>query len=390
MVVPSFSFSRTPRLLFGQGTLSQVAPLATQYKGRVLLVTGAHSFTSTPYWAHLLESLTRNRLEWEQVIISGEPTPCQVDEAVEEYRYQEIKVVIAIGGGSVLDAGKAISAMLPTREGSVQDYLEGVGDRRHDGVKVPFIALPTTAGTGSEATHNAVLRRMGPGGFKKSLRHEALVPEVAIIDLLLAICCPPEITRASGMDAMTQLIESYVSTGSSPITDSLAWTGLKNVKASLLKAFHEPSEPDSREKMALAAFLSGITLTNAGLGLVHGLSSAIASQLDIPHGVICGALLGGVTEATITTLLQEEKEAAVKKYAALGALFQGTRGDLLEDAFLLVESIQYYRESLSLPLLSTYGFGRNHVEELLQGDHHKFNPASLSKNRIQDLLLEQI
>lgn len=391
MAIPSFDFYRTPRLLFGRGSLSSVAPLSAQYGRRVLLLTGAASFPSSKYWNDLTESFQKNGLEWKHAIISGEPSCDVVDAVVEEFRREDINTVIAVGGGSVLDGGKAVSAMLPLHSGSVLDFLEGVGYQAHDGVKTPFLALPTTAGTGSEATKNAVLSQVGVGGFKKSLRHHHFVPDAAIIDPHLSISCPPEVTGACGLDAMTQLIESYVSTGSSPLTDTLALTGLHAVKRSLLHAFHDPQDLNSREEMAYAAFLSGVTLANAGLGLVHGLSSAIGSLVEIPHGIICGTLLGRITEATIQALLEKEGALSLTKYARLGALFQGqASGDLEEDAFFLVDLIDYYVEKLSLPLLGNLGFTREHMEVVLKGDHHKCNPGIISQKKIQEILLEQI
>ena len=200
-----------------------------------------------------------------------------------------------------MDAGKAIAAMLPLHE-PVKNYLEGVGTRSHPGVKLPFIAVPTTAGTGSEAAKNAVLSETGEKGYKRSLRHNNFVPNVAVIDPILTLSCPPATTAASGMDAFTQLLESYLSTAGNPITDALAYEGLRQVSGNLLHAFRSGDDLNARIGMALAAFLSGLTLTNAGLGLVHGFAASIGGYFPIAHGVICSSMMPAVNRVTVRRL----------------------------------------------------------------------------------------
>lgn len=385
-----FSFYRTPSLYFGQGRLNLVGSLARELGERILLLRGSQSLRSSPYWERVEISLKESGLVFSEVTIEGEPTPSMVDSIVEEYGQEDIQVVISIGGGSVLDAGKAISAMLP-KEGSVREYLEGVGWREHDGEKVPFFALPTTAGTGSEATMNAVLSEVGEKGFKKSLRHPNFVPDVAIIDPELTLTCPLHLSGACGMDAMTQLLESYVSKDASPLTDTLALEGLKHVRDSLLTLIHNPSCLDARESMSYASLLSGMTLANANLGQVHGLASAIGSLLPIPHGLICGVLLKGVTEATIEELLEKKGATYLQKYATLGALFKREEvSHLVEDSYSLVDLIGEYVEKLSLPRLGTFGFKREHLERVIKVHTEKRNPISLPMTRLKSLLEEQL
>src|SRR5690606_22395692 len=225
--------------------------------------------SSSDHGQKLWQRLHDETIEFRQYSVATEPTPSIVDAAVNEFGDFSPEVVVAIGGGSVLDAGKAISAMLPLKAG-VREYLEGVGSRTHPGDKVPFIAVPTTSGTGSEATKNAVLSEVGERGFKRSLRHDRFVSDVAIVDPVLAVTCPKTVTATSGMDAFTQLLESYLSTAANPITDALALEGLRHVSRSLPLAVHDPGNLSARCGMALASYLSGITLANAGLGLVHG------------------------------------------------------------------------------------------------------------------------
>lgn len=389
MRMSPFSFYRTPALLFGNGTLKEVGSIAAKSGDRVLVVTGSHSLRSSSNWEVLQKSLQENNLTWREVRIEGEPTPMMVDSAVEESLAHTITTVIGIGGGSVLDAGKAIAAMF-FKEGSVKEYLEGVGSKTHDGKRAPYIAIPTTAGTGSEATKNTVLSEVGREGFKKSLRHHNFVPDVAIIDPTLYQGAPHHLCGACGMDAMTQLIESYVSKGASPLTDTLALTGLTHVRESLLNVYHDPLDLDSWESMAYGAFLSGITLANAGLGLVHGLAASIGGLLPIPHGVICGVLLKGVTEATILKLLEKGESFFLKKYATLGAIFRKDASTEEEDALFLVDEISYYSEKLSLPILGTLGLREKHIEEVLKEDVNKNNPIPIEREKIKEILVEQM
>jgi alcohol dehydrogenase class IV len=226
MMLAGFSIARLPRIEFGAGKIAALPALAAGYGSRVLLVTGARSLRASRTWSDLEQKLEKAGLRWQSVTVDGEPSPHRVDQAVARHAGSNIDVVIGIGGGSVLDAAKAIAGLLRVGD-SVIDYLEGVGSgKAYSGPAVPFIAVPTTAGTGSEATKNAVLSVAGKEGFKKSFRDERLVPEYALVDPDLLATCPPALIAGNGMDALTQLLESYVSLRSNPMTDALAWSGL--------------------------------------------------------------------------------------------------------------------------------------------------------------------
>ena len=229
-------------------------------------MTGAHSFKASAFWYAFTSGMETQGMTWQTLAIAGEPSPGMVDEAVDAMHLEAIDVVIGIGGGSALDAAKAIAGLLKPGN-SVMDHLEGVGpERPYSGPSTPFVAVPTTAGTGSEATKNAVLSVHGTDGFKKSFRDDKLVAEYALVDPDLLASCPPAVIAANGMDALTQLLESYVSTRAAPLTDSLAWGGMKAARDGLMSLYADTGDAAARERMAYAAMVSGITLAQVGLG----------------------------------------------------------------------------------------------------------------------------
>ena len=223
----SFSLSLFPRIEFGSGTIEHLPEKIELYGQRILLITGSKSFYQTAHWNKLIEQLEQRQIKWFHTTISGEPSPQYIDAAVKQFSPENIQCVVAIGGGSALDSGKAISGLLSSGD-SVMDYLEGVGaGKRYSGPAIPFIAIPTTAGTGSEATKNSVLSHIGNNGYKKSFRDEQLIPQYAIVDPDLLKNCPKSLIAANGMDALTQLMESYLSTRANPLTDALALSGIR-------------------------------------------------------------------------------------------------------------------------------------------------------------------
>jgi alcohol dehydrogenase class IV len=274
-------------------------------------------------------------------------------------------------------------------EGSVADYLEGVGTRQPGPDKVPFIAVPTTAGTGAEATKNAVLSRTGVGGFKKSLRHDAYVPDVAIIDPGLALGCPKQVTAASGLDALTQLLESYVSTRATPYTDALAITGLEHLGRSFVRAVERgESDIDARSGMAFAAYLSGICLANAGLGTVHGMAGPAGALSEVPHGVFCGTVLAPALDATISSLTRRRDAlGALGKYAAAARALTGRTGGSLEDQLsALVTRVNDYLSVADLPPLRSYGITGEVAEQIAVAGNNKNNPYQFTADERLALL----
>lgn len=392
MVIAPFSIARLPRIEFGAGRRAQVPALAAGYGSRMLLITGAGSIEAGPYWAELLHGLRDNGLAWERFTIAVEPSPERVDEAVARFRGAGIELVVGIGGGSVLDGAKAIAGLLPTGR-SVMDYLEGVGpELPYEGPPLPFIAVPTTAGTGSEATKNAVLSRRGEGGFKKSFRDASLVPDVAVVDPDLLATCPKGLIAANGMDAITQLMESYVSLRANPLTDALALSGLEAARDSLLPWFEaEEDAPAARTGMAYASLLSGITLAQTGLGSVHGLASPLGAFFPIPHGVVCGTLAAAATEVNVRAMAAREPDnPALDKYAHLGELLGG-RGFSDRDGArrALIETLHEWTERMGLKRLSAFGVQESDLARIIansRGSSMKTNPIVLTDGEITQIV----
>ncbi len=389
-----FSVGRLPRVLFGAGRFGDLASIVHGYGDRALFVIRP-SFVREPAWEAAQESLRQAGVSWSMETESGEPSPELVDGLVQAHRAEPIGCVVGIGGGSVLDTAKAVAGLL--RPGnSVTDHLEGVGPQLpYRGPATPFVAVPTTAGTGSEATRNAVLSVRGPGGYTKSFRDERLVAEVAIVDPDLLASCPPELIAADGMDAVTQLIESYTSTKATPFSDALAQSGLASAE-SLLVWHHDPRgrrAAAARKAMAWAALCSGICLAQAGLGAAHGLASPLGAMFPIPHGVACGAVLPVATRVNIRALESRGREnPALHRYAALGRLLAGghvshdAEGDARRELIALLEN---WRNRLGVPRLSAYGVRVKDIPAIVadsRGSSMKTNPITLTDAEIAEIV----
>ncbi len=390
-MVEPFQLARLPKIIFGSGTLGSLAGLIRRQGGEAFILTGARSFVRSPQCGELFDKLNKNGLTFHHVTVSGEPSPGTVDEIVARFAGRAIGSVVGIGGGSVTDTGKAVSAMLKA-EGSVKDYLEVVGTKEHPGDKVPYIAVPTTSGTGSEATKNAVLSQVGSDGFKRSLRHDNFVPDVAIVDPSLTLNCPPYITAAAGMDCFTQLTEAYLSVKAGVMTDALAIDGLKAVSRSLVKSYTDGDDIRSRSDMSYAALMSGICLANAGLGTVHGLAGTIGALTGISHGVACGTLMAETNACNVRELRQTGmNRAALGKYATLGRIFADT-GNKPEEYYIdfFIDYLRALTYSLKLPGLGSLGMTADSIREIVSQSDNKNNPVPLSGDQMSEILLSRM
>jgi alcohol dehydrogenase class IV len=390
-MVNDFSLWRIPKLIFGFGKLFQLPMLVKGFGSRLLILTGKDSFAKSRHAGALIDDLQRSNITSFLEHVDHEPSPGMVDELVKKYADMSVQAVVSIGGGSVIDAGKAVSAMLLVNE-PVREYLEGVGSKLHPGIKIPFIAVPTTAGTGSETTGNAVLSETGPDGFKRSLRHEYFVPDVALVDPGLSMSCSQLQTAVSGMDAFTQLLESFLSTRCNSLTDALAMEGIMHIRNSLKPAVSDTSNPDAHAGMSYAAMLSGITLANAGLGLVHGFASSIGGLIAIPHGVICGTMMGTVNRFGIEKLLKaDEPSTALQKYIRLGKMLSADDGRSDVDyAFFVANYIESLVEELNIPTLRNYGITGDDITKIAAVTDHKNNPVIFSQAELEEMLMKRL
>lgn len=389
MILP-FTFNSLPKIIFGPGVCSQIAQAVSQYGSNTVVITGGQSFTNSPYFNTLQEDLVHHKITYTTISITTEPSPQVIDKVVAQLKNENISSIVAIGGGSVLDAGKAISAMLE-EDGSVMDFLEGVGTKTPSGRKSPFIAVPTTSGTGSETTSNAVLSEVSPKGFKKSLRHDNYIPDIAFVDPTLTLSCPPALIATCGMDCFTQLVEAYLSTNGSCLTDTFALQGIEAIARSLILAYQKNENIEARSDLAYAAMLSGIVLANAGLGTVHGFASAVGGIIPVPHGVVCGTLMEPANRLTLTRLRQsDEGNPALLKYSILGKIFsdQTQQSDSwYQDHF--INTLSKMSSTLEIPDLSKYQITDETVEKILSDTGNKYNPVDFDRNDLATILMSK-
>ena len=390
-MISSFSLKTPHQIIFGPGKLTELEHLISRFGSRPLLVLGNRSFLETTQYHEVQRIFAKLRIKAETIHIRPEPSPFTIDETVAKFSCERIDLVIAIGGGSALDSGKAISAML-AEENEVSLFLEGVGNALPSGRKIPFIAVPTTSGTGSEATSNAVLSTVGCQGVKSSLRHDNYLPNIALVDPILTLSCPPKLTVACSMDCFTQLVEGYLSTKSSFVAEALALEGIGAVRRSLRVVCKDGKNLSARADLSYGALLSGIVLTNSGLGTVHGFASAIGGLYAIPHGVICGTLMASANAHTLNHLrLNCADHPALAKYTKLGRIFsdQQHKADAwYQDYF--IEELQRLTVELDLPYLSEFGVTTADIQKIVDKTGNKYNPAQLTKEELAKILKDRI
>lgn len=391
--VAPFNVAALPRIVFGKGVFEQLLPLLLDHGREFLVVTGGNSFLDSAHWPRLKAELEAAGASYAVARIRGEPSPGQVDTIVRRYAREGIECVVGIGGGSALDAGKAIAGLLPNRR-SVREFLEGVGrPNEYRGPALPFVAVPTTAGTGSELTRNAVITETGPDGFKKSFRNDQLLPRVALIDPEMLVTCPARVMLGNALDAVTQLLESLVSTRASIFTDALARDGLR---AFALGFQPDPEQPvRDYSQLAYAAMISGLCLTQAGLGSVHGFASPLGAYFGIPHGMACGTMLAVCTEMNIRLLQsRDEHHPALAKYAQAFRILTGQEASSTPvDAGELAELFHHWTVLCGLPRLSELGVKASDLPRLVAasgGNSMKTNPLVLTDSELESLLRQRL
>ena len=379
-----FEFATAGSILAGQGRAAELPGVLAGLGSRVLVCTGADPARH----AGLLAGLEMPAA-WFSV--GGEPTVDLARAGAAAAREHGADVVVAIGGGSVIDTGKAV-AMLLGNGGDPLDYLEVVGSgRKITKPSAPFVAVPTTAGTGAEVTANAVLAAPAHG-LKASLRSPLMIPAVALVDPGLTVSCPPPVTAASGMDALTQCLEPYVSVRATPLTDGLAREGLRRAAAGLRAAFADGTDLAARTDMAMCSLLGGMALANAKLGAVHGLAGVIGGTAAVPHGVACAALLAPVIEANVRALRSApDGQPALDRFTEIACILTGNPAAAVEDGFGWIRDTVGL---LEIPRLAAFGLSLQDVDDVAAkaaaSSSMQGNPVVLSHDDLRTILLDAI
>jgi alcohol dehydrogenase class IV len=365
----TFEFATAGRIVFGNGTLAQAAPAAARFGRRALVVTGRNTARAQA----LLDALKKEDVAFDLFPLEGEPT---VEDA-KRAAASKYDLVIGFGGGSVIDLAKAAAALM-TNPGDPFDYLEVIGKGLPLTVRpVPCIAIPTTAGTGAEVTKNAVLASP-EHKVKVSIRHPLMIPDLAIVDPECTLSMPPAVTAATGLDALTQLLEAFISKKANPMTDGFCREGLPRAVRSLRRAFENGSDLKAREEMALASLFGGLALANAGLGAVHGFAGPVGGMFAAPHGMVCAALLPHVMKVNLSAL---EDLSRLEEFAVMTGRKTAEEG---------IDWLAGLCRDLQVPPLSALGVTEADfsvlVEKTQRSSGLKTNPVALTDEELTDIL----
>lgn len=378
-----FEFATATRIIFGSGSLFEAGPIAAKMGQRALVVTGGTSLRAAP----LFDILRDQGVSYAILNVIGEPTLDLIRQGTQQALREKCDLVIGLGGGSVLDTGKAIAALL-TNGGDPLDYLEVIGQGKAiTKPSSPYIAIPTTAGTGAEVTRNAVLASP-EHRVKVSLRNPSMLPRLALVDPELTLTMPPPVTASTGLDALTQLLEPYVSPKANPLTDAFCLDGLHRVARSLRQAYRQGDDLGAREDMALASLLGGLALANARLGAVHGFAGVFGGMFDSPHGAVCAALLPHVTAINARALtLRDPAGEALQRYAEVAQILTGAPDATAVDGVAWVEALC---DELQIPPLGSYGLTRADFPALTQksarSSSMQGNPIKLTDEEMEEIL----
>lgn len=373
-----FEFQTATRIVFGEGTAGSLPDLVRSLGTRPLVVTGASGERA----AWLVSALSAETLR-----VAGEPTLDLVREGARRVENAACDLILSLGGGSAIDAGKAIAAVA-TNGGEPLEFLEVVGKGRAIlAAPLPFIAVPTTAGTGSEVTRNAVLGS-AEHGVKASLRSPLMLPQVALVDPELTYQLPPRVTATTGLDALTQLIEPYVSRRANPLADAVCVEGIRRLRDALGRAYHDGLDREARHDMALASLFGGLALANAGLGIVHGFAAVLGGSSKAPHGALCAALLPHGMAANVDALrARAPQHPALERYGAIARLLTGRNQASAEDG---IEWVHALCAELNVGSLGTWGIAEADfpglVEKAARASSMQANPLALTDEELLAVL----
>ena len=371
-----FEFAVPPAIVFGPGTIHASVSRLAAWGDRALVVSGKTPQRHENY----LDQLKAQKLKIQLQCVNGEPSVDSVIEGVEQARQAKCNMVVAIGGGSVIDTGKVIAAML-TNAGDVTEYLELIGKGRplHNR-SAPLLAIPTTAGTGAEVTHNAVLTSP-THRIKVSMRSPLMLPHLVVVDPELTLSLPPEVTAASGVDALTQLIESFLSKKANPITDGLCREGLACCARSIVRSYDDGQDLDARTDMSMASLFSGMALANGGLGAVHGIAGPLGGHIAVPHGVACGRLLSPVFAANFHRLQSSDRlHGALRRFEEITRMLTGNFSAEIVEGIAWMDRL---RRRLNIPPLSDFGLEESDLPVIaanaLKASSMRGNPVNLDQ-----------
>jgi len=378
----NFEFATSTRIIFENGSFKKVPVFIAEMGTKVFIVTGKNTILA----GQLSEWLTEINIQYEIFNIQTEPTTTDIEQGTDLARKTRCNIVVGIGGGSVIDSAKAIAALVPN-SGELTDYLEVIGKgRKLEKAPLPCIAIPTTAGTGAEVTKNSVIKST-EHNVKVSLRSDLMYPNLAVIDPVLTLTMPPALTATTGVDALTHLLETFVSKQSNPFIDMVCIEGMKRISTSLELAFTDGNNPEARENMAMASMLGGMALANVKLGAVHGFAGPLGGIFPIPHGAVCACLLPAVMEVNIAALKSKNHENKLLKFDEVARILTGNSSAIAKDGAIWVKELV---KKLQIPSLSDFHLTPASFPELIEkaknASSMKGNPVELDDEQLYEIL----
>jgi alcohol dehydrogenase class IV len=381
----NFEFATVDRILFGRGIINQVGKLAKTMGTKVLIASGMPDEETEK----LIRYLREENLDASVFSVLSEPTVEGVEEQIKAAKSENFDIVIGFGGGSAIDTAKTIAAML-ANSGELMDYLEVIGKGYEvKNQSVPFIAIPTTSGTGAEVARNSSLRSLDKK-LKVSIRSLLMLARVVLVDPELTLTVPPQVTASTGLDALTQVMEPYVSNAANPVTDALCREGMVRAARSLHTAYCQGDNIEAREDMSIVSLFGGLALANAKLGTVHGFASVIGGMFDAPHGIICAALLPFTMETNVKALCERNPDSeAITRYEEIARILTGNLHASVGDG---VSWLQGLCTQLNVPKLSEFGLSIDDipsiVEKTLNASSTKGNPIVLTYEELKEILVK--
>lgn len=382
----NFQFATSTRIIFENDSFKKVPGLISELGTRAFIVAGKKTLLAN----QLSIWLKQKGIGSEIFNIYSEPTTADIESGTEQAKENKCNVVVGVGGGSVIDAAKAIAA-LSSNTGNLIDYLEIIGKgKKLLEAPLPFIAIPTTAGTGAEVTKNSVIKSLEEK-VKVSLRSDLMFPAIAVVDPVLTLSMPPEITASTGIDALTHLLETFVSCQSNPFIDMLGREGMSRISTSLEKAFFDGNDLAAREDLAMASMLGGMALANVKLGAVHGFAGPMGGMFPIPHGAVCACLLPAVMETNIEVLKERRMIEQLLKYDELARILTKNKSANADDGAIWIKELV---KKLKIPSLSNFNLTKVDFPELIgkakNASSMKGNPVILNDKQLAEILNQSL